>query len=437
MERLALIGVSQRRGGVEALTQWNEWWQRCTPEVSALAEEWVPLLTCNRLEVVLALKEGVALEQARQALIPPELPRGYAYQGEAALEHLARVAASLDSVNPCEDQIMRQVRQAFEAAKKAGSVGPLTHFAFQSALKIAKRVRREVELAPAQTSLFSLARPALEALLPRPARVAVVGTGEMGSLAARSLAALPGIELLLVNRTPEKAQALAEALGARAMSLSDFLKNPPPLEALVAATPVAGLFGGAFFQGQPRLRVVVDLGMPANIVPEAARGVALFDLNRLERLGEERRARLRAELARAELIVVQELEQALLEWAERAIAPAITQMREAYRRTLAELLSGQAEPELIERLAHRFAHFPVKGLRGLARRYGPEAAEVFLQEAGLWADDPLRDGTGSVHRGDDPLRDGTGSVHQGDDPLRDGASSVHPVKAVHPGVIRG
>lgn len=383
MERLALIGVSQRRGGTEALTKWSIWWQNHAPEVASLAEEWVPLLTCNRSELVLALKKGVDLEQARAALVPPQLPRGYAYQGEAALEHLARVAASLDSVNPGEDQIMRQVRQAFEAAQKAGSVGPLTGFAFQSALKIAKRVRREVELAPTHTSLFSLARPALEALLPRPATVAVVGTGEMGSLAARSLAALADIELLLVNRTPEKAMALAEALGARAMALSDFLKNPPHLEALVAATPVEGLFDHTFFRGQPRLKVAVDLGMPRNIVPEAARGVVLFDLNLLERLGEERRARLRAELARAELIVAQELEQTLVEWAERAIAPAITQMREAYRRTLAELVGEQVEPELIERLVHRFAHFPLKGLRGLARRHGPEAAEYFLQEAGL------------------------------------------------------
>lgn len=383
MERLALIGVSQRRGGAEALAQWSIWWQNHTLEVAALAEEWVPLLTCNRSEVVLALKEGVALERARQSLIPAQLPRGYAYQGEAALEHLARVAASLDSVNPGEDQIMQQVRKALEAAQKASSVGPLTSFAFQSALKIAKRVRREVVWAPAQTSLFSLARPALEALLPRPARVAVVGTGEMGSLAARSLAVLPGIELWLVNRTPEKALALAEALGARFISLHDFLRNPPHLEALVTATPVEGLFGADFFRGQPGLRAVVDLGMPANIVPEAAKGVAHFDLNLLERLGEERRARLRAELTKAELIVAQELEQTLVEWAERAIAPAITQMREAYRRTLAELVGERVEPELIERLAHRFAHFPVKGLRGLARRHGPEAAEYFLQEAGL------------------------------------------------------
>ncbi|MFN3391978.1 MAG: glutamyl-tRNA reductase, partial [Meiothermus ruber] len=77
------------------------------------------------------------------------------------------------------------------------------------------------------------------------------------------------------------------------------------------------------------------------------------------------------------------VEQVVAEWAERAIAPAITQMREAYRRTLTELVGERVEPELIERLAHRFAHFPVKGLRGLARRHGPEAAEYFLQEAGL------------------------------------------------------
>jgi len=384
MERLALIGVSQRRGGVEALTLWNTWWQNHTPAVFTLAEEWVPLLTCNRLELVLALKEGLPLEQVRRELIPPQLPRGYAYQGEAALEHLARVAASLDSVNPGEYQIMQQVRQALEAAQKAGTIGPLTSFAFQSALRIAKRVRREVELAPANTSLFSLARPALEALLPRPARVAVVGSGKMGSLAARSLAALPGIELWLVNRTPEKAQALAGSLGAQFMSLQDFLMHPPQLDALVTATPVEGLLGADFFQKQPRLKAAVDLGMPRNIIPEALKGAVLLDLNQLERLGEKRRARLSADLARAELIVAEELEQVVLDWTERAIAPAITRMREAYRRTLSELVGEWVEPELIERLAHRFAHFPVKGLRGLARRHGPEAAEAFLQEAGLW-----------------------------------------------------
>ncbi|MCX7739673.1 MAG: glutamyl-tRNA reductase, partial [Meiothermus sp.] len=323
MERLALIGVSQRRGGSAALQAWNAWLQTRLEPPPGLVREWVTLLTCNRSELVLALGEGVELEQLRRQMVPPHLPRGYAFSGEAALEHLARVAASLDSVNPGEDQIMQQVRAAFEAALAAGTVGPTTSFAFQNALRIAKRVRREVPLAPAQTSLFSLARPALEAMLPRPARVAVVGAGKMGSLAARSLASVEGLELWVVNRSLAKAIALAEKLGARALGLDEFLASPPALDAVVTATPVAGLLGPAFFRKQRRLVAVVDLGMPKNVVAEAVRGAVLFDLEHLQRLGEERRARLRADLARAEQIVLEEVEQAVVEWTERSMAPAI------------------------------------------------------------------------------------------------------------------
>lgn len=382
MERLTLIGVSQRRGGSAALRAWNAWLQS-HPQLPPEVEERVTLLTCNRSELILALAEGTSLEPLRARLIPPHLPRGYAFAGEAALEHLARVAASLDSVNPGEGQIMQQVRQAFEAAREAGTVGPITAFAFQQALRIGKRVRREVALAPARTSLFSLARPVLEDLLPGSARVAVVGVGKMGTLAARSLATLEGVELWLVNRSLGKAQALAEALGARAMGLEVFLERPPSLDALVAATPVAGLFSFSFFRQQPRLRAVVDLGLPPNVVPEAVGKARLLDLDYLERLGNERRARLQADLARAEAIVLQEVEGVVAEWAERSIGPAIARMRELYRLTLRELVGERVEPELLERLAHRFAHLPAKGLRGLLRQHGVEAALAFLQEAGL------------------------------------------------------
>ncbi len=381
MERLALIGTSQRRQGTKALEAWTAWLQQAWP--SPQVPEGVPLLTCNRAELVLALPPGLSLETLRQELLPPGLPRGYAFVGEAALEHLCRVAASLDSLNPGEDQIMQQVRQAFEEARQKGTVGPLTSFAFQQALRTAKRVRREVPLAPAQTSLFSLARPELEARLPTPARVAVLGVGQMGRLAAVSLAENPQIRLLLVNRNLGKAQALAAELGAEAMELEAFLKAPPPLDGLVAATPVEHLIGPAFLQGQPGLRVVVDLGLPQNVAPLEGHPAHLLNLEALRRLGEARRARLQAHLAQAERIIAEELEKALAAWAERAIAPAIQSLRAAYRRTLEEAVGELLEPELLERLAHRFAHFPVKGLRGLARKHGAGAALDFLQAAGL------------------------------------------------------
>ena len=207
MERLALIGVSQRRGGTQALEVWTARVQGLGGWPQGVAEA-VPLLTCNRCEVVLALDQQADLAEVRKALAPDGLP-GYAFSDEAALEQLCRVAASLDSLNPGEDQIMNQVRSAFEEARLSGKVGPLTGFAFQTALRSAKRVRREVAMAPAKASLFSLARPEFEGRLPSPAVVAVVGVGEMGSLAARNLAAREDTKLILVKRSAGKSQALA------------------------------------------------------------------------------------------------------------------------------------------------------------------------------------------------------------------------------------
>lgn len=385
MWSLALIGVSQRRGGTDALRIWSAWLQSQTVWPEDLIREAVPITTCNRAELVLALSESVDLEDIRTYLVPSRLPKGYAFAGEAALEHLSRVAASLDSLNPGEDQIMQQVRQAFDAARRAGTVGPITRFAFQQALRIAKRVRREIPLAPAQTSLFSLARPEFEARLPRPARVGVVGIGEMGRLAARSLAGHPNIELWLISRTEAKARALAQELGASYMTLETFLNNPPSLAGLVTATPVQHLIGAGFIRGLPSLRAIVDLGLPPNVDPTALEElpIALINLEWMQRLGEARRQRLQADLAKAERIILLELEDALAEWSERTIGPAIAQMRDTYQRTLQQTVGEILEPELIERLAHRFAHFPVKGLRGLARKQGTEAVRVFLLEAGL------------------------------------------------------
>ena len=74
-----------------------------------------------------------------------------------------------------------------------------------------------------------------------------------------------------------------------------------------------------------------------------------------------------------------EVERAMAEWTERQLAPSIRHLRELYRATLGESVT----PEEAERLAHKFAHVPVKGLRAIARTYGLEAARLFLAETGL------------------------------------------------------
>ena len=237
-------------------------------------------------------------------------------------------------------------------------------------------------LAPANASLFSLARPTLEARL-RPGDAAVVlGAGTMGALAAKGLAELPGVRTVVVNRSAERAAALAEKLGVESLGLEAFVAEPPrETRALVCALGVPGLVGRALLERLPRPLLVVDLGVPRNVEAGAAAavGASLLDVEALREIGAERRRQLAGQLARAEQLVQAEVERAMAEWTERQLAPSIRHLRELYRATLGESVT----PEEAERLAHKFAHVPVKGLRAIARTYGLEAARLFLAETGL------------------------------------------------------
>ena len=388
MERLALIGVSHRRGGAAALEAWQNAFSPKNPQQTlspAGFTEWVPIITCNRCDLVVALPKGMDALGARQALAAyaPEF-RPYAYTGDGALEQLVRIATSLDSLNPGEDQIMAQVRSAFSAAQALGSTGPTTNFAFQTALKIAKKVRREVALAPLNTSLFSLARPELTRLLPRGGTVAVLGAGEMGSLAAKALAAQENIDLIIVNRSVERARQLAKLLGAKSSSLEAFLAAPTPLDALVCATPVRSLIDRAFVQTSPDLKLIVDLGVPRNVEAGVLElpNLSVLDIDTLQDAGQLRRETLTGRLAEAETLLQRELELALSGWAERQLGPSIQKLRQQYLKAVHDTLP-ELDPKEAERLANRFARAPVQGLRAVAREHGFEAAETFLAEADL------------------------------------------------------
>jgi glutamyl-tRNA reductase len=381
MNRLAIIGTSQRRGGTQALEAWTLHVQSLSSWPEAVSEV-VPLLTCNRCELVLAFDDTVSLASIRQMLSPSGF-LGYAFADEAALEHLCRVASSLDALNPGEDQIMKQVREAYETSKALGWVGPVTGFAFQTALRIAKSVRHKIPMAPANASLFSLVRPEFEKLLHPEATVAVVGSGKMGSLAARNLSE-KNYRLILVNRSIERARALAEECGAMAMDLHGFFSSPPQIHGLVTATPVEHLISQAFLQSQGSLKVIADLGLPRNVWPAIVpRTVELFDLDKMQDLGNVRRSQIKGQVAQAEAMIQHELEQALGEWAERKMSQSIVMLRQHYHETLRQVLGERVSPQELERIVNRMVHFPIKGLRGLAKRQGVEAATIFLEEMDL------------------------------------------------------
>jgi glutamyl-tRNA reductase len=374
VDRLALIGVSHRRGGAELI----ERYQTAFPLEALPFRSSVLLSTCNRWDVVGMLPEQMSLSEARDRLSLDIRP--YAYSGEAALEQLSRIAASLDSLNPGEDQIMNQVREAFAESKADATLA----FAFQSALRIAKKVRAEIDLAPMDTSLFSLARPRLEQLLPGGGNVAVLGLGKMGTLAAKSVASL-GNCVYIVNRSRDRLDEFLKLTpntpNLIPVSLESFLNNPPQLDALVCATPIKYLVDDVLLAKLPALKLIIDLGIPRNTDADVASclGIEVLDVDSLQVLGQQRRTVIADKLAQAERLVQTEVELAMTEWTEKQLGPSIKKLRDLYMKTIAEVLPS----EEAEKLAHKFAHVPVKGLRAIAREYGFDAAKLFLSEAGL------------------------------------------------------
>ena len=379
MDRLAVVGVSHMRGGAEALEHWQ---QNFSSEVikEKNLTEYVSIATCNRWDLTMVLPEEASLASICKEFQPTGSSfEPYTYTGNAALRHITRVASSLDSLNPGEDQIMNQVRQAYRDAKDSGTLGNTTAFAFETAMRIAKKVRREVGISPMETSLFSLACPMLRETLDAGATIAVLGAGKMGALAVKSLSDF-GYNVVVVNRSIERAEELAKPFDFPVMQLDEFMAEPltiqPTIQAMVCATPVKDLIQVDFVKQFADLRVIVDLGIPRNVEMSVANELQLLNVDTLQVAGQARRNELKDKLEQADIVIQQELEEALALWSEKLIGPSIRQMREDYRKTLLEVLPESEVNKVLGRLLHG----PIKGIRAVAREHGYEAAMLYFDE---------------------------------------------------------
>ena len=227
---LLVLGVSHRTAPVavrERLAIVPETMAEALAELSALpsVREAALLSTCNRVEIYAAVDQdgdraaqGLAEALARRAGVPSLELAAHLYERRdaEAVAHLFRVASSLDSLVLGEPQILGQTKQALDAAIRHKSAGAILNTCFQRAFRVAKRVRRETEIARNPVSVSSvaieLARQVFGGFDRR--HVLVVGAGKMSELAARTLRA-HGATLTVTNRTRARADELAEAVRRR------------------------------------------------------------------------------------------------------------------------------------------------------------------------------------------------------------------------------
>jgi glutamyl-tRNA reductase len=287
--------------------------------------EAVLLSTCNRVELYLArLPDSPGFDvdlvaefvgechQVPTAQIRPVL---YDHRDAAAVRHLFRVAASLDSLVVGEGQIAGQVKRAFELARRTGTTGPLTNSLFNQALRAAKRVRTETGVSHGHVSVSSVAvdyaRQVFETFDDK--TVLVIGAGKMGRLTLKSLRALGPRRILVTNRSPEKAAEVAGGCGGRAVPWED-------LDAALAEADVVLSTTGSPEPVVPRRRwdairarrtsrvVILDVAVPRDFDPRIHDGdqTCLFNIDDLQRVRDRTIAQRQKHVAAAETIVEQE-----------------------------------------------------------------------------------------------------------------------------------
>ena len=300
--------------------------------------EAVCLSTCNRTELYLvgenADRRGVEALSAVGRLEDEEL-RSVVYRlsDEAAALHLFRVAAGLDSMVPGEGEILGQVRAAFEA----GTTGPVLDRLFRQALHAGKKVRAETAIAESPASVSSAAAALAQQVFGEldGCRVMLVGAGHVAELSARSLATRGARIAFVVNRSPQRAEALAVRFGGEGIALDRAAEQLGAVDVVVSST---GALGWALDRRDVQVALrgrkgrplfLIDLAVPRDLDPAIHEldGCYLYDIDDLESVVASSLAGRRREAARAEAIVAEEAER-FREWqASREVVPAIASLR--------------------------------------------------------------------------------------------------------------
>jgi len=381
------------------------------------AGEVMILSTCNRVELyarqddpgaVDALESFLARYHARdgrelQAVV-------YRYADADAIRHAFRVAASLESMVIGEPQILGQVKEAYQAAEEAGTLGSALNALRNRSLAAAKRVRTETGIGRNAVSVsyvaVELARKIFGELKDK--NVLLVGAGKMSELAAKHLVRSGGRATVLGGRTFEKAAELAAALGGKAAPLESLRDELARTDIVISGTGAPGIViheadvdsARAARRGRhARPLFLIDIAVPRDIDPAVRKigGVFLYDLDDLKTVAEANLRERLKESAAAEALVEREVRE-FLDWQKaREVVPLLNELRrraeeirrhelEKARRRIGPLTAEQDEAieAATTAIVNKLLHSPTVHLKEAARESdAPEQLSLIRKLLGL------------------------------------------------------
>lgn len=331
---LFCLGLNHRTAPVEV----REKFAVGTPKLGSAAKELVDLAeaiegvvisTCNRTEFYLAAedaKQSLEIIETRLAhkvqVDPSVTAHFYHMEKTEAARHLCRVVSGLDSMMLGETEIFGQVKQAYGSALESGATGIVLNKLFQRAFGIGKKVRTETTIQEGSTSVGNVAVDLAEKIFGhlKNSEVMILGAGEMSRITAQSLVSRGAKSIFVTNRSFERAQELANEMGGSAIRFDDWQTALARVDVVISSTGAPhSIVQRADVEKARRARkfrplFFIDIAVPRDIDPAVGEieEVYLYDIDTLEQLAEEARARRQLQIEQCERIIDQELAKQIL-----------------------------------------------------------------------------------------------------------------------------
>jgi len=326
-------------------------------------EEAMILSTCNRVELYAHVRDTQKASESIKSFLSEfhnvsraSLDRSlYIYADISAIRHIFRVASSLDSMVVGEPQILGQMKGAFEMALERKTTGILLNRLMKKAISVAKRVRSETKIAENAVSIsFAAVELAKKIFADLSGKVfMLLGAGEMAELAARHLMSNGVKEVIVANRSYERACDLSKEFNGRPVRLDDFLREMVHADIVICSTGaphyilLRDQMQKVLKERKQRPVFLIDISVPRNIDPTIndLDNVYLYNIDDLQGIVDTNMFERKKEAEKAEKIIEEEIEPFLKWLSSLDSVPTIVALRER---------AEEIKREEFEKLMNRF-----------------------------------------------------------------------------------
>jgi glutamyl-tRNA reductase len=287
--------------------------------------EAVILSTCNRVEIyaATALEPGVVIAELKRFLVTthafdqPLSDELYTLAEPQSLQHLFKVACGLDSMVLGETEILGQLKQAYALAQQHGHTGARLNKAFQRAFHAAKHVRTHTSIQRGSISVASAAVELAEKIFSslHDREVLVIGAGDTSEKTARALRSRGARSIIVASRSHERAAALANELGGRAVPFDDWAAEFEKIDIAISSTSAPHhILDRAKLEPLMKARkqrplLLIDIAVPRDIDPAVnfLENVYLYNIDDLQAIADDYLKQRQDEIARCEAIIAEKV----------------------------------------------------------------------------------------------------------------------------------